>query len=239
MGIGLSITSSGVNRYLPSLVTSSLMEFYDDVVYWEIAKGRSKFFVTFERGQYSLANNMQESIGTMEINFPQLTNNSSSTFDASASLGGSRINTSYKSFLQDDEILEGTVTSSAYHGFIPITEIKGTRFFETTITSSISKSFILNYEIHSGSTSVSSSRTINASYFYPFSSYQLSVLRKSPTLIIDLDEDSELPNGLGSKGFVAIPSQTHIKIKDNLEYYLEKAGLINKTTKTKSPKKGI
>ena len=30
--------------------TSSLSQFYDDIVFWEIAKNTNKFFVTFEEG---------------------------------------------------------------------------------------------------------------------------------------------------------------------------------------------
>ena len=64
----------------------------------------------------------------------------------------------------------------------------------------------------------------SASYFYPYSGHQLSVLRKKPTLIIDLDKSNELPNGIGSKGFVLIPEHTHPTIKANLDEILTKAG---------------
>ena len=86
--------------------------------------------------------------------------------------------------------------------------------------------------------SVSASKTLEASYFYPFSSHQLSVLRDEPTLIVDMDKESELTDGLGESGFVAIPQNCHSKVKNNIEYYLEKAGLIDKTTKFKAPSKG-
>jgi hypothetical protein len=86
-------------------------------------------------------------------------------------------------------------------------------------------------------TTHSASAAVIASYFYPFSSHQLSVLREEPTVIVDLDKESECYNGIGEKGFVVVPEQTHQKVRDNLEYYLEKAGLIEKTTKTKSPER--
>ena len=81
-------------------------------------------------------------------------------------------------------------------------------------------------------------RTISASYFYPFSDHQLSILREEPTLIIDLKKRSELFNGTGEKGYAIIPSTTNQKVRDNLEYYLSKAGLIDSTVKIKSPPKG-
>ena len=85
---------------------------------------------------------------------------------------------------------------------------------------------------------ITKTRIVRASYFYPFSSHQLSVLREEPTVIIDLAKESELYNGVGEKGFVIVPQETDIKLRDNIEYYLEKAGLIEKTTITKAPPKG-
>ena len=55
---------------------------------------------------------------------------------------------------------------------------------------------------------------------------------------LDIDKETELYDGVGEKGFVLIPTLTHRKVKDNLEYYLEKAGLIEKTTETLSPPRG-
>ena len=62
-------------------ITSSLIEFYDNIVYWEIAKNTNKFFVTFEQGQYGIPNNKQESIGTMEIDYPKVLSNTASSDD--------------------------------------------------------------------------------------------------------------------------------------------------------------
>lgn len=233
--------AQGANLFIPSLATSSLKEFYDDVVYWEITKGTNKFFVTFERGQYAIQNNGQESIATMEITHPKVDLSSGSGIAASASLGGSRNNVPFNTFFQNDE--NTTVTDmqhQGYNGFICLTELRGTRFFESTITSSLAVNKTFTYEIHTteGTTTLSKTRNVVASYFYPFSNYQFSVLRKSPTLILDLDKDSELPSYAGVKGFAIIPNESKRKIKDNFEYYLEKAGLLRKTVKFKSPRRG-
>jgi hypothetical protein len=238
----LEVGAQGANLYIPSLATSSLKEFYDDVVYWEILKGTNKFFVTFERGQYATQNNKQESIGTMEITHPKVDLSSGSGIAASASLGGSRNNVPFNTFFQNDEDTNvDDMQHHGYNGFICLTELRGTRFFETTITSSLSKPLNFTYEIANteGNGSEAVTRSVIASYFYPFTNYQFSVLRKSPTLILDLDFDSELPSYAGVKGFAVIPNESHEKIKDNFEYYLEKAGLLTKTVKFKSPKKGI
>ena len=54
-----------------------------------------------------------------------------------------------------------------------------------------------------------------------------------------MDKENELNDGPGDGGFVIIPQNCHEKVKNNVEYYLEKAGLIDKTTKFKnrSPRK--
>ena len=80
-------------------LTSSLTSFYDNVVYWEIAKNTNKFFVTFEKGLRGIPNNKQESIGTMEIDYPHVNSNtgSSNTFN----LGVTRNVARYDTFLED------------------------------------------------------------------------------------------------------------------------------------------
>ena len=237
----IATDAQGANLFIPSLATSSLKEFFDDVVYWEITKNTNKFFVTFERGQYATQNNKQESIGTMEITHPKVDLNSGSGILASASLGGSRNNVPFNTFFQNVEDTDiADMQHHGYNGFITLTELRGTRFFNTTITSSQAVNRTYTYEIHNtdGTSTETVTRDVVASYFYPFSNYQFSVLRKSPTLILDLDLDSELPSYFGVKGFAIIPNESSNKIKDNFEYYLEKAGLINKTVKFKSPKKG-
>ena len=224
-------------QYKALLATGSLKAFYDDVVYWEMAKNNNRFFVTFMKGEYSTANNRQESLGTMEITFPHTIRGNDST--GSFSTGFNRVNATSDAFLQNIEsssVVSNVLSSHNYNGFIPVTELNGNKFFRTTITSSITEEKTYTYEIHDaskGSTIVNKSYT--AAYFYPFSSYQLSVLRDEPTLILNMDKESEIPDGLGDKGFVVIPQNCHTKVKNNIEYYLEKAGLIEKTTKFKNP----
>ena len=201
-------------------LTSSLTSFYDNVVYWEIAKNQNKFFVTFEKGLRGNPNNKQESIGTMEIDYLHITSNTGST--SRFKTGITRNTARYDTFLEEEEKHLGS--NQKYNGFITTTELKGTKFFQTDLTSSVFQPTTHHYEICSGSTTVTTTRTISASYFYPYSSHQLSVLRKKPTLIIDLDKSNELPNGVGSKGFVLIPEHTHPTIKANLDEILTKAG---------------
>ena len=48
---------------------------------------------------------------------------------------------------------------------------------------------------------------------------------ENPSLLVELDKDVTLPNGLGDNGFVVIPQNLHPFIKDNIEYFLIRAGL--------------
>tara|TARA_B100001094_G_scaffold332656_1_gene405704 strand:- start:1503 stop:2168 length:666 start_codon:yes stop_codon:yes gene_type:complete len=204
-------------------VTRSLASFYDDIVYWEMAKGANRFFVTFEKGRHGIPNNKIESIGTSEITYPHVNSNtgSSNTF----ALGATRNVARYDTFLEEEEKFDGN--NHSYNGYITNTELKGTRFFQTTLTSSQFQPTEFNYNVSGSNGLVTATRTVSASYFYPYSSHQLSVLRKSPTLIIDLDSENELPDSTerSSDGqFILLPEHTHPAIKENLDYWLEKAG---------------
>tara|TARA_Y100001972_G_scaffold108616_1_gene138785 strand:- start:1703 stop:2404 length:702 start_codon:yes stop_codon:yes gene_type:complete len=225
-----------VSSYKALKATGSLKAFYDDIVYWEMAKNNNRFFVTFMRGEYAIPNNKQESIATAEISFPhtELGNNSTGSFGT----GFNRVSVNANTFMQNIESssVSNTLNNSHnYNGFIPVTELNGLRSFRSTITSSTFITKTYDYEVHDSTIgSTSASIEYRASYFYPFSNHQLSVLRDEPTLVLNLDKESEIPDGLGDKGFVLIPQNCHEKIKKNIEYYLEKAGLIEKTTKFKN-----
>ena len=71
---------------------------------------------------------------------------------------------------------------------------------------------------------------LNSDNFSGSFQYQLSFLDKDHTLIADIDKNTELFDGLGAAGAVLIPEHTHPAVKINLFYYLNKAGLINRTT---------
>ena len=89
-------------QYRALLATGSLKAFYDDVVYWEMAKNNNRFFVTFMKGEYSTANNRQESLGTMEITFPHTIRGNDST--GSFSTGFNRVNATSDAFLQNGKV---------------------------------------------------------------------------------------------------------------------------------------
>ena len=60
--------------------------------------------------------------------------------------------------------------------------------------------------------------------------YEMSFLDKDHTLIIDLNKKDELFDGIGEKGLVLIPENTIDRVKNNIEFYLQKAGIIENTS---------
>ena len=54
----------------------------------------------------------------------------------------------------------------------------------------------------------------------------MSFLDKDHTLIIDIDKEAELFNGIGNLGVALIPEQLITDVRFNLEYYLNKAGIL-------------
>ena len=47
----------------------------------------------------------------------------------------------------------------------------------------------------------------------------------NPSLLVELNKDQQLPNGVGDKEFIIIPQNLHPFVKDNLEYFLIQAGI--------------
>ena len=74
--------------------------------------------------------------------------------------------------------------------------------------------------------------TASDNYYSGSFSYQLSFLDKNHTLISNVDKDMELFNGIGTKGIVIIPENTHTIIKDNVKFYLQQAGIIDASPNT-------
>ena len=63
-------------------------------------------------------------------------------------------------------------------------------------------------------------------YYSGSFSYELSFLDKAHTLILNLNKDAELFDGIGQQGLALIPNNAHPTIEKNLEFYLKEAGLI-------------
>tara|TARA_R110001592_G_scaffold32310_5_gene113356 strand:+ start:2585 stop:5080 length:2496 start_codon:yes stop_codon:yes gene_type:complete len=77
------------------------------------------------------------------------------------------------------------------------------------------------------------SSSLNSQNFSGSFQYQLSFLDKAHVLIADIEKGEELMDGTGDSGVVLIPEFAKTIVKNNIEYYLEVAGIISKTTPTK------
>ena len=73
--------------------------------------------------------------------------------------------------------------------------------------------------------SLSSSMAAPDNFYSGSLNYQLSWLDKDHTIITNLDKNAELFDGIGSKGIVIIPEHIHPKIKNNINFYLQQAGI--------------
>ena len=70
--------------------------------------------------------------------------------------------------------------------------------------------------------------------------WTISKLEQKPNYILtDLNKQEELPQGVGDKGFILIPDTLNPRIKANLDFYLMKAGLIEKERAPKYKDKSI
>ena len=69
--------------------------------------------------------------------------------------------------------------------------------------------------------------------------YQISYLEETNVIIADIDKPIELSEGVGDKGYIIIPNNLDKDIKDNLDFYLDKAGLKENSSAKKSPPRGI
>lgn len=65
--------------------------------------------------------------------------------------------------------------------------------------------------------------------------YDISFLDRDHTLIMDIDKPTELFDGIGDQGLVIIPEFLDRDIRKNVEFYLQKAGIVEATTSTTSP----
>ena len=73
---------------------------------------------------------------------------------------------------------------------------------------------------------------------YASAIYQISYLEETNTLIANIDKSIELANDVGGEGYILIPDNIDKEISDNLDFYLDKAGLKENSKAKKSPPRG-
>ena len=69
--------------------------------------------------------------------------------------------------------------------------------------------------------------------------YQISYLEETNTLIANIDKPIELTDGVGDEGYILIPGSIDKEISDNLDFYLDKAGIKSNSDAKKSPPRGV
>tara|TARA_R110001632_G_scaffold66018_2_gene156141 strand:- start:8 stop:5611 length:5604 start_codon:yes stop_codon:yes gene_type:complete len=69
--------------------------------------------------------------------------------------------------------------------------------------------------------------------------YQISYLEETNTLIANIDKPTELTDGVGDEGYILIPGSIDKEISDNLDFYLDKAGIKSNSDAKKSPPRGV
>ena len=241
----------GIDNFVPTGTTSprnafatpssvTLQQFYNEWVFHDILEGNNNYFVTFEKGGKSPQNNKLESIGTNEITHPQV----NSSYNPA-------LNTAFTNFLEPIEktSMNSNDIINRNHGRLATTSLRGNRFFQARFQTgnssagvSIAQTKTLTISASKSYNAVSLqpiSAKYEAAFYYPFTHYQLSVLRESPTVILDIDKETEVFIGIGEKGFVIVSNLLQQSVRDNIDFYLEKAGLIEKTTLRKTPKRGL
>tara|TARA_Y100000389_G_C17047513_1_gene311120 strand:- start:86 stop:553 length:468 start_codon:yes stop_codon:yes gene_type:complete len=65
--------------------------------------------------------------------------------------------------------------------------------------------------------------------------YQISYLEEKQAIISNIDKPTELANGIGEKGYILIPDNLDKDIKKNLDFFLERAGIIEGKTAERIP----
>tara|TARA_R110001583_G_scaffold176973_2_gene331857 strand:+ start:21 stop:1589 length:1569 start_codon:yes stop_codon:yes gene_type:complete len=128
--------------------------------------------------------------------------------------------------------------------FYPILQLKGGYNYTPTITPNYNSS-ILGLMLQVSSQEYFAEMTHERDSYWtgneapqePYSgsaAFELSFLDKDHTLIVDIDKDKELFDGIGVKGVALIPQYLQGTIKNNLSYYLKKAGIIDNAPTTQA-----
>jgi hypothetical protein len=79
---------------------------------------------------------------------------------------------------------------------------------------------------------------IFSGYSWALATYQISYLEETNVIIADIDKSIELANDVGDEGYILIPDSIDKEISDNLDFYLDKAGLKSNSKAKKSPPRG-
>ncbi len=135
-----------------------------------------------------------------------------------------------EAFRTEDLAELGTFEVVGYQEVTPITNGDNSSTNERINALIPSSNFELNQQFINKQ---SSSSNHGGSFFhenqqahYLSGSYVVSMCQDdNPSLLVELNKNQQLPDGIGDKEFVVIPDNLHPFIKDNLSYFLTKGGV--------------
>ena len=133
----------------------------------------------------------------------------------------------------------GNISSGGTTQYYIESKIVGANFNEYTIQSSSNSAFGLVYTWLNNDALMASKANYpgnnDAQYDVPgIKTYTISKMEKRLNVIMaDVNKIDELFDGFGNKGFICIPEKINPTIKNNLEYFLKKADLIDKGPRRK------
>jgi hypothetical protein len=82
---------------------------------------------------------------------------------------------------------------------------------------------MLGYQMANAGTGISEQAYTNDLYYSGSFNYELSFLDKDHTLIVDIDKENDLPDGIGDNGIILIPEHLDLDIRNNLDFYIQQA----------------
>ena len=228
------VTSS--NNYVYSTM-QNLGSFINSMLIPVASESNFRLFGTFNLGQplnvadYSLGSDAGiKNISTVEFNIASKTNNLSGSYVVSSSLH-SRISASSDMQGFGKELLHPD------HYVIPI--MQGPHDHIKTKKAGANINWPGNGS-NTGASRNSGATNIQLRYYFsgdaPFNAiYQISYLEEKQVIIADIDKPTELGNDVGDEGYVLIPGNIDKDIRDNLSFYLDKAGLKEAPSAKKLP----
>ena len=193
-----------------------------------------QFHVDFLSSYFSYRNN-SDYVGDKRM-FATFTSKSINSRDFSA---GNPINTNIKYNIPPQSSATPFITNNAAQlSTIELIELDNTFHFDTPTTFltstfiTASQKFTLNQNYQFIDSYVDTVYTYSDTGNDPtplnFASGSLTLSlcnNSNPCVLIPLDKNSHLPDGIGKNGFIILPENIHPHIKQNLTYYLAKAGI--------------
>ena len=182
------------------LGTSQFQDFIDSAFSYKTNaswKGNKRFFITFRPHSNSVAN----------LGIPNYDYTIRTKITGSYNSDGAKITNNLAELSTGEIISHNSANNPPY--------------FEVNNRYSFNQDYVSNK--YSGGIEFNTSETPP---IFTSGSYIISKLNdENPSLLVELNKIDQLPEGIGSKEFIIVPENLHPFIKDNLLYFLTRAGI--------------